>query len=75
MDASPITAARVRSGLLGPAVALHLLAFAYLLLFTRDRADWTIGVFKTYGDLMRAIGTLCWSTRRWRRRCCGCPVW
>ncbi len=47
-------AARVRLGLRGPAVALHLLAVAYLLLCTRDRADWTIGVFKTYGDLMRA---------------------
>jgi len=46
--------ARVRSGLCGLAVALHLLAVAYLLLCTRDRADWTIGVFKRYGDLMRA---------------------
>ena len=54
MDTPPTATPRVRPGLLGLAVALHLLAFAYLLLCTRDRADWTIGVFKTYGDLMRA---------------------
>jgi len=54
VDAPPAVMARVRLGLLGSAVVLHLMAFAYLLLCTRDRADWTIGVFKTYGDLMRA---------------------
>ncbi len=54
MDAPPTVAAHVRPGLRGLAVALHLLAFAYLLLCTRDRADWTIGVFKRYGDLMQA---------------------
>jgi len=36
------------------AVALHAMSFAYLAFFTRDRADWTIGVFHKYGVLMQA---------------------
>jgi hypothetical protein len=50
----PTPGVRTQKSVVVLACLMHATAFAYIMLFTRDRADWTIGVFYKYASLMHA---------------------